>query len=82
MFIFLIRALELAIRHKRQLEEVLNARAKYLHTINKNETNQNFLTHIENISMPQLTNEVSNFIKISITFNDFMLLKNIFISGK
>lgn len=82
MFIFLIRALELALRHKRQLEEVLNAREKYLRTINKNETNQSFLTHVENNSMPQLTNKASNFIKISITFNDFMLLKNIFISGK
>ncbi|XP_029670092.1 intraflagellar transport protein 80 homolog [Formica exsecta] len=58
------RALELAIRHKRQLEEVLNARAKYLHTINKNETNQSFLTHIENISTPQLANKESNEKKI------------------
>ncbi|XP_070155194.1 intraflagellar transport protein 80 homolog [Polyergus mexicanus] len=58
------RALELAIRHKRQLEEVLNARAKYLHIINKNETNQNFLTHIENISTPQLANKENNEKKI------------------
>ncbi|XP_072760097.1 intraflagellar transport protein 80 homolog [Anoplolepis gracilipes] len=54
------RALELAIRHKRQLEEVLNARAKYLQTINKNETNQSFLTLRGNISTPQLANKESN----------------------
>jgi len=44
------RALELAIKHKHQLEEVLNARAKYLQIIDKNETNQSFLTLIANIS--------------------------------
>lgn len=64
---FLIRALELAIRHKKQLEEVLNARAKYLHTINKNETNQSFLTLIGNISTSQLTNKVSKSIIKSVT---------------
>ncbi|XP_015608210.1 intraflagellar transport protein 80 homolog [Cephus cinctus] len=37
------RALELAIRHKRMLEEVLEARRKYLVIIDKKETNQNFL---------------------------------------
>ncbi|KMQ84325.1 intraflagellar transport protein 80-like protein [Lasius niger] len=60
------RALELAIRHKKQLEEVLNARAKYLHTINKNETNQSFLTLIGNISTSQLTNKEDNEKKIDV----------------
>ncbi|XP_029167125.1 intraflagellar transport protein 80 homolog [Nylanderia fulva] len=60
------RALELAIKHKRQLEEILNARAKYLHTINKTETNQSFLTLKVNISTPQLVNKESNEKKIDI----------------
>lgn len=50
------RALELAVRHKKQLEEVLEARAKYLQTIDKKETNQSFLTHI---AKSQPVNEVS-----------------------
>ncbi|XP_011140826.1 intraflagellar transport protein 80 homolog isoform X1 [Harpegnathos saltator] len=50
------RALELAMRHKRQLEEVLDAREKYLHTIDKKETNPSFLTHIVK---SQSTNEVN-----------------------
>ncbi|XP_026825249.1 intraflagellar transport protein 80 homolog isoform X2 [Ooceraea biroi] len=38
------RALELAIKHKNQLEKVLKARAKYLQIIDKSETNPGFLT--------------------------------------
>jgi len=51
---FLIRALELARKYKRQLEEVLNIRAQYLQTINKNETNHNFLIFMVNILSLQL----------------------------
>lgn len=54
--IFFNRALELAMRHKKQLEEVLDTRAKYLQTIDKKETNQSFLTHI---AKSQPANEVS-----------------------
>lgn len=56
IYIFLHRALELAVRHKRKLEEILEARAKYLQTIDKKETNQSFLTHI---AKSQPVNEVS-----------------------
>ncbi|XP_076654233.1 intraflagellar transport protein Oseg5 isoform X1 [Halictus rubicundus] len=44
------RALELAIRHKKQQEEVLNARKKYLEVINKEETNQSFLAYIATVT--------------------------------
>lgn len=60
------RALELAVKHKRQIEEVLNKRAKYLQTINKNETNQSFLALIGNISTLQSANkenEKKNYVK-------------------
>ncbi|XP_012054579.1 PREDICTED: intraflagellar transport protein 80 homolog [Atta cephalotes] len=45
------RALELARKYKRQFEEVLDTRKKYLETINKNEINHNFLTFAENNEM-------------------------------
>jgi len=61
---FLIRALELAVRHKRQIEEVLSKRAKYLQIINKNETNQSFLTLIGNISTLESANKVSKSIRL------------------
>ncbi|XP_011632951.1 intraflagellar transport protein 80 homolog isoform X2 [Pogonomyrmex barbatus] len=48
------RALELAIKHKQQLEEVLNKRAQYLQTIDKSETNHNFLSFMANVSLSQL----------------------------
>ncbi|CAK9811983.1 Intraflagellar transport protein 80 homolog [Anthophora quadrimaculata] len=51
------RALELAIRHKKQLDEVLNARKKYLHVINKKETNQSFLAYITNVAKNQEADE-------------------------
>ncbi|XP_017875268.1 intraflagellar transport protein 80 homolog isoform X2 [Ceratina calcarata] len=44
------RALELAIRHKKQLDEVLNARKEYLQVINKKETNQSFLAYMANVA--------------------------------
>lgn len=44
------RALELAIRHKKQLDEVLSARKKYLQVINKKETNQSFLAYMANVA--------------------------------
>ncbi|XP_033228073.1 intraflagellar transport protein 80 homolog [Belonocnema kinseyi] len=44
------RALELAIKHKKQLEEVLAARKNYLQIINKEETNQSYLALLSNIS--------------------------------
>ncbi|XP_043511974.1 intraflagellar transport protein 80 homolog isoform X3 [Frieseomelitta varia] len=47
------RALELAIRHKKQLDEVLNARKRYLQVINKKETNQNFLAYMANVAKAQ-----------------------------
>ncbi|KYQ50045.1 Intraflagellar transport protein 80 like protein, partial [Trachymyrmex zeteki] len=43
------RALELARKYKKQFEEVLDTRKKYLETINKNETSHNFLTLMVNI---------------------------------
>lgn len=51
---FLIRALELTRKYKRQFEEILNTRAKYLQTIDKDETNHSFLTFMANISSSQL----------------------------
>lgn len=51
---FSIRALELARKYKRQLEEVLNTRTKYLRTIDKNETNHSFLTYMTNVSSNQV----------------------------
>ncbi|XP_067210139.1 intraflagellar transport protein 80 homolog isoform X3 [Linepithema humile] len=54
------RALELTVKHKIHLEEVLNTRATYLKIIDKTENNQNFLTIITNISMSQQTNQESN----------------------
>ncbi|CAK9809405.1 Intraflagellar transport protein 80 homolog [Anthophora plagiata] len=51
------RALELAIRHKKQLDEVLSARKKYLHVINKKETNQSFLAYITNVAKNQEADE-------------------------
>ncbi|PBC33240.1 Intraflagellar transport protein [Apis cerana cerana] len=47
------RALELAIRHKKQLDEVLNTRKKYLQVINKKETNQSFLAYMANVAKTQ-----------------------------
>ncbi|XP_054006433.1 intraflagellar transport protein 80 homolog isoform X2 [Hylaeus anthracinus] len=47
------RALELSIRHKKQQEEVLNARKKYLQVINKDETNQSFLAYLANVAKSQ-----------------------------
>lgn len=47
---FLIRALELARKYKRQFEEVLNTRTKYLQNIEKNETNHSFLIFMANVS--------------------------------
>ncbi|XP_029033851.1 intraflagellar transport protein 80 homolog isoform X2 [Osmia bicornis bicornis] len=47
------RALELAIRHKKQQDEVLNARRKYLQVINKEETNQSFLAYVANVAKSQ-----------------------------
>ncbi|KAL2750901.1 intraflagellar transport protein 80 isoform X1 [Vespula maculifrons] len=44
------RALELAIRHKKQIEEVLNARKDYLKTLKKEETNSSYLAAMNNIS--------------------------------
>ncbi|XP_014608812.1 PREDICTED: intraflagellar transport protein 80 homolog [Polistes canadensis] len=44
------RALELAIRHKKQIEEVLNARKDYLKTLKKEETNSSYIAAINNIS--------------------------------
>ncbi|KAL0124329.1 hypothetical protein PUN28_006277 [Cardiocondyla obscurior] len=51
------RSLELGRKYKKQLEEILNARTKYLQTIDKKETNHSFLTLMTNISSSQL-NEV------------------------
>ena len=48
------RALELAIRHKKQQDEVLNARRKYLQVINKEETNQSFLAYVANVAKSQV----------------------------
>ena len=48
------RALELAIRHRKQLDEVLNARKEYLRVINKKETNQNFLEYMANVAKTQV----------------------------
>ncbi|XP_060811530.1 intraflagellar transport protein 80 homolog isoform X3 [Bombus pascuorum] len=50
------RALELAIRHRKQLDEVLNARKEYLRVINKKETNQNFLEYMANVAKTQTKN--------------------------
>ncbi|XP_043253953.1 intraflagellar transport protein 80 homolog [Colletes gigas] len=47
------RALELAIRHKKQQEEVLRARKEYLQVINKEETNQSFLAYMATIAKAQ-----------------------------
>ncbi|KAG7208843.1 hypothetical protein KM043_015029 [Ampulex compressa] len=44
------RALELAIRHKKQIDYVLNARKKYLQMIDKEESNQSFLALMANIA--------------------------------
>ncbi|OAD57910.1 Intraflagellar transport protein 80 like protein [Eufriesea mexicana] len=41
-------------RHKKQLDEVLNARKKYLQVINKKETNQSFLAYMANIAKAQV----------------------------
>ncbi|XP_033323231.1 intraflagellar transport protein Oseg5 isoform X1 [Megalopta genalis] len=54
------RALELAIRHKKQQEEVLYARKKYLEVINKEETNQSFLAYIATVTKVQELNEKQN----------------------
>ena len=43
IFSIINRALELAIRHKRLLDEVLHERKKYLVILNKEENNQSFL---------------------------------------
>ncbi|XP_076755715.1 intraflagellar transport protein Oseg5 [Xylocopa sonorina] len=56
------RALELAIRHKKQLDEVLNARKKYLEVIKKKETNQSFLAYMTNVAKAQEATE-ENFLK-------------------
>ncbi|KOC63788.1 Intraflagellar transport protein 80 like protein [Habropoda laboriosa] len=55
------RALELAIRHKKQLDEVLNARRKYLNVINKKETNQSFLAYMTNVAKSQDAEEKISF---------------------
>ncbi|XP_076675332.1 intraflagellar transport protein Oseg5 isoform X3 [Andrena cerasifolii] len=47
------RALELAIRHKKQQYEVLDTRRKYLQVINKEETNQSFLAYMANVAKAQ-----------------------------
>ncbi|XP_012280148.1 intraflagellar transport protein 80 homolog [Orussus abietinus] len=47
------RALELAIRHKKLLEEVLAARKEYLRVLDKKETNQSYLTLITNMKKVQ-----------------------------
>ena len=47
------RALELAIRHKKQQDEVLETRRKYLQVINKEETNQSFLAYMANVAKAQ-----------------------------
>ncbi|KAI4494196.1 hypothetical protein M0802_009065 [Mischocyttarus mexicanus] len=44
------RALELAIRHKKQIEEVLNERKDYLKTLKKEETNSSYIAAMNNIS--------------------------------
>ncbi|XP_076387112.1 intraflagellar transport protein Oseg5 isoform X4 [Megachile rotundata] len=47
------RALELAIRHKKYQDEVLNTRKKYLQVIKKEETNQSFLAYMANVAKSQ-----------------------------
>ncbi|XP_020293315.1 intraflagellar transport protein 80 homolog isoform X2 [Pseudomyrmex gracilis] len=47
------RALELTIRHKKYLQEILQARTKYLRNIDKNEINQSFLTLMAHTSQPK-----------------------------
>lgn len=52
------RALELALRHKKQIEEVLKGRQKYLKTIGKEETNSAYLAAINNVSTTFLHQEL------------------------
>lgn len=54
ILLFSCRALELAIRHKKQQDEVLNTRRKYLQVINKEETNQSFLAYMANVAKAQV----------------------------
>ena len=54
ILLFSHRALELAIRHKKQHDEVLDTRRKYLQVINKEETNQSFLAYMANVAKAQV----------------------------
>jgi intraflagellar transport protein 80 len=52
------RALELAIKHKKLLREVLDLRKRYLEILDKKEVNQTFLTVQTNIMKNQLAKKV------------------------
>lgn len=54
------RALKLAIKHKKLLGEVLEARKHYLEVLDKKESNQSFLNVYSNISKSQAAKRVRN----------------------
>lgn len=53
------RALELALKHKKLLSEVLEARKRYLQILGKKEVNQSFLAVQSNIAKSQAKKVIS-----------------------
>lgn len=52
------RALELALKHKKMLSEVLLARKNYLQILEKKETNQSYLAVMNNLNRPANSSRV------------------------